>query len=261
MWYWMKRAKTTLFICGSNMRAITICFLSGLLFSSCHDNARQQITHVFTPSLVNNTPVTTIAYSVEQGFCGQTIDINNDHTFTWKHSCDGQSSSCIGNWQVIADSILLSPLSKSADNIPFKVSFSKSNNDSRVVIVVTDKVSKPVEDFVILPFNTRPAFTFTDKGVMMGNKEYKQSYFQDHLSTDSTGTIKLLKAEKDSLDFAKLYVLTGKKFRISTSNLPDTIWLTIGINAEAFAEYQVKYLADKPTKFKYTAGKLVFNKQ
>ncbi|WP_184548488.1 hypothetical protein [Mucilaginibacter sp. FT3.2] len=242
------------------MRAITICFLSGMLLSSCHDDAREKITDVFRPALTNTRPVTTKSYSFGHGFCGQDIYINSDYTFTWKHGCEGQSSSCVGKWQIAGDSILLTPSAQKSNNIPFRVSFSKSNNDSQVVIVVTDKSNTPIGNFVILPFNSKPAFTFTDEGVMMGNKDYKQSYFQDNLSTDSTGTIKLLKAEKDSLDFSKLYVLTGRKFRISTNNLPDTIRLTVGINAAAFAEYQIKYLAEKPAKFSYVAGKLIFNK-
>ncbi|QEC76534.1 hypothetical protein [Mucilaginibacter ginsenosidivorax] len=242
------------------MKQITGCLLTAMLFASCNNDAQQKVIDVFRPALANIKPVTAKKYGFGEGFCGQNIYLNSDSTFTWVHACEGQSSSSIGKWQVAGDSVLLTPYPQKADNISYRVSLSKSIHDSRVVIIITDKTGTPVKDFVILPFNNKPAFTFTNKGVMMGDKSYKLSYFQDNMSTDSTGTIRLLKSEKDSLDFSKLYALTGKTFRISTSNLPDTIRLTININGVAFTGYQVRYLADRPQKFRYAGGDLILKK-
>lgn len=242
------------------MKRITGCLLTAVLFASCHDDAPQKIINVFRPALANNKPVFTKKYGFSEGFCGQNIYLNSDSTFTWVHVCEGQSSSSVGKWEVTGDSVRLTPYPQKADNISYRVSFSKSIHDSRVVIMIADKTGAPVKGFVILPFNNKPAFIFTNKGVMMGDKSYKLSYFQDNMSTDSTGTIRLLKSEKDSLDFSKLYALTGKTFRISTSNLPDTIRLIININGIAFAGYQVRYLADRPQRFRYTGGNLILKK-
>jgi hypothetical protein len=238
-----------------------ICLLlAAVLLSSCHNDAMQKITCEFQPAYKPAKQVTTKIYSASQGFCGQTIYINSDSTFTWDHTCEGRSASSVGKWRIIGDSILLNPAPK-ANSIAYHVSFSRSGKDTRVVIIVKDKTNSPIEDFVILPFNDKPPFTFTDDGVLMGNKGYNLSYFQDNLSTDINGAIKFQKSEKDSLDFSKLYALTGKTFRISTGNLPDTIYLMVSINAAAFSQYQVRYINDKPTKFKYTNGQLVLTKQ
>jgi len=242
------------------MKGVRIYILSIVLLASCDDNSRGKINFVFQPAYIPSTTVTSKSYFSTDGFCSKTICINSDSTFTWVQGCEDQSAISIGRWRVAGDSIELVPAARDAGNIQYRTYLSSSRMDSRVTIIIKDKIGKPVKNFIVLPFNATPAFILTDDGIVMSNRsDYKQSNFLDNFSTDSTGTIRLLKAETDSLAFSKLYALTGKKFRISTSNLPDTIVLSININGIAFRLHKLKYQYHKPSRFKYKNGTLLFS--
>jgi hypothetical protein len=244
------------------MKLIAVYLFTTILLSSCHHTSRENITKLFEPVYKAPARVSAKSYHIPYGFCDWDIAINSDSTFTWRRGCEGESASVVGRWHLVADSIELVQYPKNPANVAYFVSFSQLSSDSRVTIVVTDKTGAPVQNLVVLPFNKRPGFTFTDSGVKLGNKEYTGN-FPYGFATDSTGTITLPKAEKDSLAFLKLGVLTGKRFRMSTDNLPDTIRLVTSINAIAFKQSQVKYGDgdNKPVKFAYKNGALIAGKK
>ena len=119
------------------------------------------------------------------------------------------------------------------------------------MFIVSDKAGKPIENFIIQPFDKLPLYNYSHDGDLVVDKTSKNKLpgFPDNFSTDSTGVVKLNKQIADSLDFTKLYPLTGKRYHIGTSRLPDTVRLTINANAMLFENYRqpFKVLADLPT--------------
>jgi len=223
------------------MRVLSICLLVAVLFSACSKDAKQKIRDVFMPEYTAPKPVTAKHYHTGAGPCGADLYINSDATFTYETGCEGHTSTAVGKYQIAGDSIKMLPLDKGPDNIAYKVNFSQSVNDPKVTFIVSDKTGEPVNKFTIQP----PSKNSFNIGNAYG--------------TDSTGTLRINKSIADSLDFPKLFGLTGKKFTISTHGLPDTVKLQIDINGGVLSAYDVKYVEKvMQIKLKYTNGEVVF---
>jgi hypothetical protein len=227
-----------------------ICIFT-ILFYSCHHDNLKDIIKVFQPVYIITKPITTKTY--ENGEYSNSLYLNNggshfanlflnsDTTFTYYNS---NTTLIIGQWHVIKDCFELIPFTHDKSNVSYHLKLSKSTNSPIATFIVLDKTEQPIENFIIQPFNSKPFYNYDSNGNLITDKtnENKLLGFPERFSTDNTGTIRLNKIKFDSLEFTKLYLLTRKKFRIGTRNLPDTIKLFININAIALFEPKINFI-------------------
>ncbi|NCD68200.1 hypothetical protein [Mucilaginibacter agri] len=199
-------------------------------------------------------------YGPYNHFCPWGYFLHDDSTFTFEGNCEGRAESSLGNWHLTKDSIEVSSFEKSPTNIAFHVYCSKYNNKAETTFIILDKGHKPIENFLIEPFNNQPGYTYKNEYGFLLNSDadFTRDEFEK-FHTDSSGILKIKKGISDSLDFAKLNLLAGKNFRIRNHNLPDTIKLTINMDGRPFYYDALKYEDGKSTfKFRYANGKMVF---
>jgi hypothetical protein len=229
------------------------------IFCSCGNDAKEKIIKTFQP-VYKIKRVTTKISGNSYGYCEGGIFLNSDSTFTYEYGCKGKPYFEFGRWLRMGDSVQLDPYPGGKNNISYQVSFSNSSYNPKVTFIVLDKINTPIKDFIIQPFNDKPYFTFTEEGIQYTKTGNFFKTFPGECSTDNAGVLKLDKTLADSLDFSKLYALTGKKFTISSQNLPDTIKLIVDINAIALVNFRLKYFKNvKPFKLKYHNNEVVFD--
>jgi hypothetical protein len=243
----------------ANAIKLFLAFLIGVGLHSCGMPNTTELTKVFQP-VYNGKMVKTQVYNQGSGFCSSTVFVNSDSTFTYERGCEGDSHVGIGKWFLIKDSIKLTALERSPKNLSFKLTTSKSSADKYVTFIIQDKTHKPIEDFIIQSFNKNLNENYVDGvGLTISSSNGLERFNQ--FKTDSLGILKIIKNKSDSLDFTKLYPLTGKAFRIRNHNLPDTIKLIININGAAFSFNQLSYandMANHRMTFKYVNGKMIY---
>jgi hypothetical protein len=223
------------------------------------DKSRENIKNVFQPTYAIKQVTTKVSGNYYH-YCDATLYLNSDSTFTYEQGCKGKPDFKFGKWRLVGDSVELDPFAEIKNHISYNVSFGESDRSTQVTFLLRDKTNTPIKDFVIQPFNQKPDFSFTGDGIQYIKTNNAIKVVPGQCSTNDAGIITLDKAKSDSLDFSKLYPLAGKKFTISTRNLPDTIKLVININAIALVNYRLKFLNDsKPFKFKYKGGKAVID--
>jgi len=244
-----------------NRNTLWACFLIFIFFYSCKQNSQDQIIKVFQPEYSFSKPDTTKVYT--HGYYEspiyntggvsefQSLYLNNDNSFTL-YNLTG--SVLVGKWQGAHDTVVLNFAARLEDIISFNLKFSNAVASPFITFVIYDKANRPIPNFLIQPFDDQPDYRYDGSGELITPTQgaNKLSGFPDKYVTDSTGTLKLKKTLYDSLDFTKLSYLTRKKFRIGTRNLPDTIKLTININAIALADRRA-YLIDNVTMPGYTS--------
>jgi len=233
------------------MKAFLICILFTILFYSCHHDDQKDIIKIFQPEYNNTKPITTKVYK-NGGYSNYLylnngdshfaeLFLNSDTTFTYYNS---NTTLVTGQWQVIKEQFELIPFSHDKSIISYRLNLSKSTINPTVTFIILDKTKKPIENFIIQPYDNEPSYNYDSNNNLIDNKNGKNKLigFPESFSTDSTGTIRLDKNKFDSLEFTKLYLLTTKKIRISTHNLPDTIKLLININAIALFEEKINFI-------------------
>jgi hypothetical protein len=235
----------------------SLLILIGMLSCNVPDTA--EINRTFQPQY-NGKIVKTHGYGQDRGFCSSTFFINSDSTFTFEGGCEGNSRSTTGHWHLSKDSIRFISLKRSPKNLSFNVTLSQASNDKYVIFIILDKTHRPIPNFAIQPFNEKTNYNYVaGAGLTISSGRGFDNY--NLLKTDSLGVLKIRKNKSDSLDFTKLYPLTGKTFRIRNRDLPDTIKLIININEIPFRYDHMSYdneMANHQIRFKYINGKMIF---
>jgi hypothetical protein len=220
---------------------LSYLFIIALLSSCDHKKDEEKIIAAFQPTF--NHPQKTGARFLGSGdtFCSTSLYLNDDSTFTFEGGCEGHSSILLGKWQLLGDSVKLIPYPKDKINLSYNIILSKWNENPAVIFKVVDKTNKPIENFVIQPFNRKLLYSYTEQGTF---KEQVNKDFDgpETYQTDTAGVIKLYKLKTDSLNFPKLDLLGGKHVNISTNYLPDTVQIMINVNNVAFFHNETKYI-------------------
>lgn len=203
--------------------------------SSCRNVDTQSFARVFVPTY-KPKPITVQYHTLyTTPLCSEGIWINSDSTFTDERGCESSSHVAAGTWTRRGDTIIASALTRKQLKLSFSYSLSNYNHQDTVVFIVTDKANQPIEGFFIQSFNQKPHYipgNRTDGGKMMIDDGINDGEYA-HYTTSVKGIASVSKVQCDSLDFTELFHLTGRPFRISSKQLPDTIRLTININAVA----------------------------
>jgi len=233
-------------------RLLTYLFIISLLSSCDHKKDEEKIIAAFQP--IFNQTIKTGARFLDSGdtFCSTSLYLNDDSTFTFEGGCEGHSSISLGKWQLLGDSVKLIPYPKNKINLSYNIILSKWNEKPTVIFKVVDKTNKPIENFVIQPFNRKPLYGYTEQGVLNRQQDSKNFDGPEIYQTDTAGVIKLYKRKTDSINFPKLDLLGGKHMNISTNYLPDTMQIMINVNSLAFFHNEIKYIknAEKFTNHK-----------
>lgn len=230
------------------------------LMSSCdHKKDEEKIIAVFRPTFNSPTKIGTRFLGSGDTFCSTSLYLNDDFTFTFESGCEGHCSILLGKWQLLGDSVKLIPYPKKKIDLSYNVTLSKWNENPAVTFIVVDKTSKPIENFVIQPFDTKRLYSYTEHGLTLNQSVNKDFNGPETYQTDTSGTVKLYKRKTDSLNFPKLDLLSGKHINISTNYLPDTVKIIVNVNSVAFFHNEIKYIknAEKFTNHKIALSQFI----
>jgi len=214
----------------------------------------QDLLKVLNPK-GNCQMTTTKNYGTAKDFCSNSIYLNSDSTFLKEGGCEGHSSITLGEWKIVGDSLELRSLPMNKINLVCNVELSqKISKLFKSTFTFTDKTGKPIRHFIILPLKNNEEYTFTSNPSVVFNSEEK---YVEVYETDNKGNITVDISKCDTLEFSQLKMLTGNKYRFASKNLPDTIRITLNINAYGlyYANTDYKFL-DNPIRFKFSEDKL-----
>jgi len=236
------------------MKKTTLLVLLLFLVNYCSAQ-NKELLKLYEPQKACKTTITTTIYHIESGFCATSIYLNSDSTFLKEEGCEGNSHITMGKWKPMGDSIELKAISQKKLSPICNIQISKQKSvTNNVTFIVKDKTGKPVRDFTILPLKKSQKYTFTSsaKVVRYSNKKNVELF-----ETNDSGKVVVDCANYDSLEFSKLKLLTGKKHRFSAKNLPDSVTITLTINATAimYPELSYQYIK-KPVNYKREDKKL-----
>ena len=194
-------------------------------------------------STVRNNKLCPVAsakvYTLSNGFCSSSIFINSDSTFLYERGCEGSSRITLGQWKIIGDSIELEPLSIEKIDLVCGMSFSKNESeDFKTVFFIVDKIGNAVKNFTILPLKNGERYTYSsDPSIIYTSKNIQAETFE----TDTDGYVTIATEKFDTIDLAKLSILSDRKYRLSTQNISDTVKITLNINSYGLMYFNPKY--------------------
>jgi len=227
---------------GCNLMKKSVIILSILGFiSSCN------ILHKNRKYLQNEKILTTIQYYHLDGFCSQTIYINNDSSFIFEHGCENNSHITIGRWKITNDTIELIS-GKKEDLLSIK-NLHNENVSKDIVICFVDLFGNPINNLLVIPFEKNKKY----------EKIMKQTYFDENklmvkpLKTDVNGNISIDAKQIDSLEIYKL-----NELRFSTKNFTSKTKITININKDLLDYDYLIFEEYKSLRLLYSSEKIIY---
>ena len=199
--------------------------------------------------------VTSKVYGSASGFCSNSLYLNSDSTFLNEAGCEGRSHITVGTWKIVSDSIELRAIDWSELTLIANVELFRDNKSRSTTFLITDKRNKPISGFIILPMNKNKKYHFTSNPSIVIDTNGTRVYCPQ---TNAYGEVLIEKAVFDSVIFPQLEIISKKKFRFPSQNLPDTIKISLDIVDFGFSYPEVTYdFWNKPAKLRLAKDGLI----
>lgn len=166
-------------------------------------------------------------YYEDNGFCSSTLILNIDSTFQLESGCENHSIITLGQWDILNDSIKLTPFKKEVIKpiCEFKIENETKDNNARFLII--DNNGNPVNEFIIITYKKDSINSINSLNDLY-EMELKRELFIYETDTNGIAYIKLNNIE--TIEFYSLNFLSDKNYLISKNQISSKNKVTLSFN-------------------------------
>jgi len=171
-------------------------------------------------------------------FCFSSLLLNKDSTFQLENGCENQSTITLGQWDILDDSIKLTPFQKEDLKPICSFEVEKKNNNKNAEFVIIDNVGNPVKGFIIIAYKKDSINTNKSLYDLYEMQDKREVFIYE---TDTNGIAKINLNKIETIEFYSLNFMCKKNYWFSKKLISSYNRVTLAFNRIALENFIQEY--------------------